>query len=336
MISSDPNKNIKFLSSQSMVSKEATINEVKIIVKQMAHEMLSSLKESQNKTKPVASNAGKGYSSIFQEYISDSSEIDSNRFNEEGKLNRFRKVKCNLCNSTVVSWANFSTHMRNFHLPEEMCQSCGVNFPARDILNHRRKCSRGEELHTEESEPLGHKGSLKKSQNEVFVSDEASAIDDHNHAMSSNEHKYQPEVSIAVGGGSGAPSFGSEALKGSSESTDSIRKLLDDTLETDKVEANNGNKNIPTLAESKDPVLKGSNAEEGGSEAVTMDSEALEKDLKAVPVEIMATVGIRMIFGDKAYSLIVPRKKPIKSAMKKMATRLGQQVGLAPHSFMCS
>jgi hypothetical protein len=307
-----------------MASKEATVNEVKIVVKQMAYEMLSSLKESQNQTKAVGSKGGKGYSSIFLEYISDSSEIDSNRFNEEGKLNRFRKVKCKLCNSSVVSWANFSTHMRNFHLPEEMCQSCGENFQARDILNHRKKCSGGEELITEESEPLGIKGSLKKSHNEVVVSDEANAIDHDNHAMISNEHKYPPEVASAVGRGSGATSFGSEAQKGSSESTDSIGKLLDDTPETDKVKANKCNKNIPTLAESKDP------AEEGGSEAVKMDSEAVEKDLKAVPVEIKATVGIRMICGEKAYSLIVPRKKPFKSAMKKMATRLGQQVGPAP------
>ena len=49
------------MSSESGVSKEATNNEVKIMAKQMAHDMLRSLKESQDQTQAVASKAGKGF-----------------------------------------------------------------------------------------------------------------------------------------------------------------------------------------------------------------------------------------------------------------------------------
>ena len=64
--------------------------------------------------------------SMFENYYT---QLDQR--NTNGK----KMVICKLCNVTILN-ENFSTHMRSFHLPDEICPQCGLQFPAIEIIIH--------------------------------------------------------------------------------------------------------------------------------------------------------------------------------------------------------
>ena len=120
--------------------------DVKTRIKTMAQEMLRSLKEIKEPPQARVSKSGRGIpggsrpnTNMFQEHHIDSAAIDPNRFNNNGTLNKNRRVKCKLCSKVLIK-PNFGTHMKKFHLPDEECSFCGEEFPAMMISSHQKKC----------------------------------------------------------------------------------------------------------------------------------------------------------------------------------------------------
>ena len=79
--------------------------------------------------------------SLYCRYFKDSLEIDPNRVNMDGTLKRNRLVSCTLCpGGKVICHTGISTHMKAFHLPDELCSTCSQEIPANKIVGHRKTC----------------------------------------------------------------------------------------------------------------------------------------------------------------------------------------------------
>ena len=80
--------------------------------------------------------------SLCFQYFKDSIEIDPNRAYVDGTLKRNRLVSCTLCpEGKLISQTNILSHMRSFHLPDELCTTCKQDIPANKILKHRKTCT---------------------------------------------------------------------------------------------------------------------------------------------------------------------------------------------------
>ena len=62
---------------------------------------------------------------------------------EERKKLRSRRGECCLCNQ-VITYDCFKEHMVITHLPEESCDICGREIPAREFREHWEYCDTGD------------------------------------------------------------------------------------------------------------------------------------------------------------------------------------------------
>ena len=144
MTSENPTLSLSFHSDVSIPSKTISNHvkkqEVQHLVKNLASQMLSSVREVKNEhLKPELKKLSNpfGKSSIYLEYFT---KVKTSGL--EIKANRKQKVSCNLCRGKIISYGNISTHMKKYHVPEEECPTCGQEVPALDIPEHRRRCNR--------------------------------------------------------------------------------------------------------------------------------------------------------------------------------------------------
>lgn len=157
VLSMESHQNIKDKASELKIITEATLNDIKLVkistnttvyagakamVKTMAEEMLKSLNKSvkrQRYPNPFKRRGREFPNNVFKEYYVDSPEISFKWPNSNDTPSKNIYVTCKLCDRRL-SKNKFCTHMRKMHLPDEICSSCGKEFPASKILGHRRKC----------------------------------------------------------------------------------------------------------------------------------------------------------------------------------------------------
>ena len=58
-----------------------------------------------------------------------------------GGSQKHTQVRCDLCSGgTILSLGNYGTHLRAFHLPNVICDICGLEVKASRVQFHKKKC----------------------------------------------------------------------------------------------------------------------------------------------------------------------------------------------------
>ena len=332
----------------------------------MANEMLNLVNRSQKPPKSQAhiqSRSKEFPDNVFKEYYEELPEIGSNSLNSDGtarQLRQKKKVKCKLCSSRITK-NSFSQHMRNIHLPDETCGSCNKEFPASKILGHRRQCGK---IKGEDSSPKIIANSGTNSPGLVVV--EARSANEMLLTLSTHMSAGVGDLEAGPGGSEAEP-VGSEAGPGGleSETRDSEYilghsgklKVNSQTAETmELAEAASGagpgrSVDATRRLESSAAAAVGLKAAvgisagiagslstiNGSSEIAAGVSETTEEKEEGsaagincfqtkIPIKDVVEITIRV--ESKVYILMVSKRKPFKKAMKKMAARLGKEVGL--------